>query len=336
MRAPRVVAPVSIAVLVALASHAQAQDEPAVVQARAAFIEGNELAKDARWGDALARFETSAKLRPHPGTTYNIGICQRALGQYTRARKSFARALQQNREEAEHPLAESTVVDIEAFLKEIDERVLAKLDVTLDPPTAELTVDGRPVEASGELQGKPVAWVGTLPPGQGRPPPAKAFRLILDPGTHVFVISRKGFADAVVRETVAPGTTGDLDLVLERLPGRIHIASNEPSAVVSVDGMDVGLAPVTLSRPAGQYRVVVRKKGFVTFEQDAEIDAGERLNLRAVLAADEPGLTGQWWFWAAVGAVVVGTAAATYYTTRPEPERPPVDGGGLGWAVRVP
>ena len=326
-------------VLVARAAPGQTpekDEEPNVVAARAAFIEGNELAKDARWGDALARFEASAKLRPHPGTTYNIGVCQRALGQYTRAHKSFRRALDENRSESERPLAESTLTDIRSFIREIDERVLATLDVQLEPASAALTVDGRPVEASGKEEGMPVAWVGTLPAGPGKPPPASSFRLVLDPETHVFVVSRKGFADAVVRETVLPGSRGELDLVLERLPGSIHIASNEPNAVVTVDEYDVGLVPVTLSRPAGRYHVVVRKKGFVTYETHAELDAGERVNLRAVLNREEVGLTGQWWFWTAVGAVVVGSAVGTYYATRPEPERPPVDGGGLGWSVTVP
>ena len=76
----------TVAAVLALSTPAQAQNEgaevedPKIVEARAAFMEGNALAKNARWGDALARFEASAKLRPHPGTTYNIGVCQRALG----------------------------------------------------------------------------------------------------------------------------------------------------------------------------------------------------------------------------------------------------------------
>lgn len=330
-----------VALLTVLAAPAAGQgdqvgESPETEQARAAFIEGNELAKNARWGDALARFEASAKLRPHPGTTYNIGVCQRALGQYTRARKSFVQSLEQNEAERERPLADSTVADIRAFVREIDDLVLATLDVTLQPVSAELTVDGRPIEASGERDGKPVAWVGTLPAGRGKRPPAPSFRLVLDPGTHVFVLSRKGFADAVVRETVLPGSKGNLDLVLERLPGSIHIASNEPNAVVAVDGLDVGLVPVTLARPSGRYHVIVRKKGFVTYETHAELDAGERVDLRAVLNREQVGLTGKWWFWTAVGAVVVGSAVGTYYATRPDPERPPVDGGGLGWSVRVP
>ncbi|MFW5741096.1 MAG: PEGA domain-containing protein [Myxococcota bacterium] len=322
---------------VSTVAHAQPQGEdPRVAAARAAFIEGNELASDARWGDALARFEHSASLRPHPGTTYNIGVCQRALGQYTRARKTFAAALAENEATADHPLAKSTIADIRAFLREIDEDVLGSLEVTLRPATAALAVDGRPIEFVGQEGGVPVGWAGTLPPGRGKPPPAPIFRLMLDPGTHVFVVSRKGFADAVVRETVVPGTRDKLDLALERLPGKLHIESNEPNAVVAVNDLDVGMTPVTLPRPSGRYHVVVRKKGFVTYETHAQLDAGERVNLRAVLRREEAGLTEKWWFWSAVGVVVIGSAVGTYYATRPEPERPPVDGGGLGWTVRVP
>jgi hypothetical protein len=160
--------------------------------------------------------------------------------------------------------------------------------------------------------------------------------LVLDPGTHVFVLSRKGFSDVVRRVTVTPGSRGDLPLVLARLPGVLHIESNEARAVVMVDDLDVGTAPVTLQRPAGGYRVMVRKKGFLTYETQAELSPGERVDLRALMRPEEIGLTQKWWFWTAVGVVVVGTAVGTYYASRPEPERPPLDGGGLGWTVRVP
>jgi len=160
--------------------------------------------------------------------------------------------------------------------------------------------------------------------------------VILDPGAHVFVLSRKGFANVVHRETVSPGSHGVLPLVLEHLPGTLQVTSNELRAVVTVDGLDVGMAPVSIIRPAGSYRVVVRKKGFVTYETHAELSSGERVDLRAVLRPQEVSLTQRWWFWTAVGVVVVGTAAGTWLATRPDPERPAVDGGGLGWAVRVP
>src|SRR4051812_10582870 len=72
-------------------------EDPAVAQAREAFLKGGQLAKDAQWAEALAAFEQSAALRPHPITTYNIGACQRSLGRYTLARKTLGRALAEDR-----------------------------------------------------------------------------------------------------------------------------------------------------------------------------------------------------------------------------------------------
>jgi hypothetical protein len=320
--------------LFSASAHAQAEPDD-VVQAREAFVEGASLARDMRWGDALDRFEASARLRPHAGTSYNIGICHRALGQYLRARAAFTRALTQHEADGNTALADIMVAEIRTFLQEI-ERAIGTVDVTLDPPTATIAVNGRPLEVAGSGPEGPVLLAGTLPPGAGHPPPAPRFRVLLDPGVHVVVISRKGFSDVVQRVTVRPGSRQVLPLVLERLPGSLHIDASEQHAVVSVDDLDVGTTPVTLVRPAGSYRVLVRKRGFLTYETDADLSAGERVDLRAMLKPDEPGLTGQWWFWTAVGVVVVGTAVSTYYASRPEPERPPVDGGGLGWAIRVP
>jgi len=324
-----------LVIAAAPAAYAQQSEPQDVARARDAFIEGAALARDMRWGDALARFESSAQLKPHAGTSYNIGICQRALGQYLRARSSFRRALEQNQADGGNALAASMVADTHTFLSEI-ERVTGVLEITLEPATATVTVDGRPLEPVEPQDGHPTLLVGTLPPGAGRPPPSGTFRLVLDPGMHVLVISRKGYTDIVRREAVVPGARGALSLVLEQLPGTLHVASSEPRAVVTVDDIDVGMAPVTITRPAGRYRVVVRKIGFLTYETQASLSSGERAVLRALLKPDAPGVTERWWFWTAVGAVVVGTAVGTYYASRPEPERPALDGGGLGWAVRVP
>src|SRR5262249_16858609 len=52
--------------------------------ARAAFVEGTTLVKNAQWAEALAAFERADKLKSHPVTTYNIAACERAMGRYTR------------------------------------------------------------------------------------------------------------------------------------------------------------------------------------------------------------------------------------------------------------
>jgi hypothetical protein len=337
-RAPRAsVAFVAVAFACALASLATdaRADDPAN-EAREAFRKGAELAKDAQWSAALASFERSARLRPHPGTTYNIGICERALGQYVRARRTFARALDQ-RASGEGELPEPTVTEIQKLRTEID-GLVGSLDVTLVPADARVAVDGQPLEASGPASGTgiPIVLAGTLPPGPGKTAPAATFRVVLDPGHHVFVISRDGFGDAVHAEDVRPRDAREVRLVLDRLPATIAIKASQPGAVVELDALDVGVAPVMLQRPAGRHRVVVRKPGFLTYETTTELAAGQRAELVATLREEKPTLLSRWWFWTAAAVVVSGAAVTTYAVTRPDPERPPLDGGGLGWTVRAP
>jgi hypothetical protein len=103
-----------------------------------------------------------------------------------------------------------------------------------------------------------------------------------------------------------------------------------------VEGADVGLTPVDVLRPPGTYRVVVDKSGYVTYDTQVAVHAGEEVNLRPTLPAKTKSIAQRWWFWAGIGVVVVGAVVGTVIAVRasePPPPRPPVDGGGLGWAV---
>ncbi len=304
-------------------------------EARDQFKQGAAFAKDAQWGAALAAFERSLKLRPHPWTTYNIGVCERALGQYVRARRTFNRALAERKPDADLP--EATVTDIKRFLTEID-GLVASLDVTLAPEDAALAIDGQPLEgdaanASGKV---PTLLAGTLPAGPGQKPPSGHFRVVMDPGTHVLLITHDGFSDALDTETLRPGENRPIELSITKLPATLDIAANRTDAVVTVNGIDVGVAPVRLSRPAGAYHVLVRKPGFVPYESDATLRPGQKTDLRAALKPEQPSIFRKWWFWTAAGVVVAGAATTTFFLTRPDPTRPAIDGGGLNWSVRLP
>jgi PEGA domain len=328
----RRVVPIVVAALFAGAP-ARADD---IEQAREAFRDGSTLAKDAQWGAALAAFEKSSMLHASAGTTFNIAVCERALGQYVRARRTFQRALDERKSEAELP--ESSVADIKRFLGEID-GVVGAVDVSLAPADAAVAVDGQPLELVSSTAGGaagPTLLAGTLPAGPGKAPPAAKFRVVVDPGAHVFVVSREGFADAVKTITVRPGEKTRLDLTVERLPASLAVSADRSEAVVTVNALDVGIAPVELSRPAGKYHVVVRRPGFVPYEVDAALQPGQKTELRAKLEPEQQSLLGRWWFWTAAGVVLAGAAVTTYAVTRPEPRRPPLDGGGLGWAARAP
>lgn len=305
-------------------------DEAPKARAREAFERGAVLVKDAKWSEALAAFDASFALAPHPVTLFNVGACERALGTYTRARRTLLRARALDASGEQGHLPESARSDIDAFLTEIAS-VLVTVDVKLDPPTATIAVDGRPLEVTAP----DTTTAGLAPPGPGQPPPAASFRLEMDPGAHVLVLARPGFQDIVVRDTFARGHE-PLSLVLSRLDGTLELVADRERAAVSVDGLDVGLVPVTLRRPAGRYHIVVRRPGYVPFATDATLEAGGRVAIAATLPPEREPITKTWWFWAAAGGVLATATATTYFLTRPEPSVPPANGGGLGWVVRAP
>ncbi|HEY3358566.1 MAG TPA: PEGA domain-containing protein [Polyangia bacterium] len=317
-----------LALLHALAHAAPPGDSPG---ARAAFVEGTALARDAKWAEALAAFERAAQLKPHAVATYNIGFCERALGRYTRARARFAAALEENDRAGRRQLPASLVADSTAFLREID-GLLARVRFTVRPAGAALAVDGRPVHAVGG-DGVPTFIAGVRPPGPAAAVPAASYVLILDPGVHVLTFARKGFADAVVNRSFAPGAQVAVTIELDRLPAALHISSDREGALVLVNDADLGPAPLDLLRPAGKYRVVVRKGGFVPYEAQITARPGEEVELRATLAPKTPSLFKRWWFWTGVGVIAAGVATGTYAATRPAPVRPPVTGGTLDWRL---
>lgn len=322
------------------ASAARASDDD---EARKAFLLGSERVKEARWAEALEAYERSARLKPHAVTTFNVGVCERALGHGTRAEKAFAEALADDRRESVLP--DPVRRDAEAFLGET-RATLGELDVTLDPPDATLLVDGRPLvtlpksprdgSTDAGAVAIAIATAGLAAPGPAQVAPAARFRLRLDPGAHVFVLGHAGFADVVRREAVAPGARSELRLSLTRLPGKLSVTSVPAGGVVTLDGLDVGETPVTLERTAGTHHVRVRKKGYLPYEVDANLGAGQTTSLDAKMRVEEPSVFTRFWFWGGVTAVVGGAALVTYFAARPAPEQPAPNGGGLGWVLRVP
>jgi hypothetical protein len=299
--------------------------------ARDLFVQAASLSKRMQWAEALEAFEEVKRLRPHPVVTFNIAVCERALGRYTRARRTFAELFKEIGPSAPPDVPASIVDDARTYAREVDGLVV-HLHVKLAPRDARVAIDGRPlsVEAPGVLV------AGVAAPGSGEAPTLDEFELIVDPGTHVIRASREGHADVVLNPSYPPGVHDALDLTLATLPAEIHVESTEPGAVVVLEGRDVGIAPVTLSRPAGVYRVEVQKRDFVRYATTVTIDAGEHASLTARLSHETHPITTRWWFWTGAAAVVAGGVVATYLLTRPTPQPPPYEGGSSGWVVSTP
>ena len=312
---------------------APAASSDATALAREEFARGNELGKKEDWAEALAAFQRSYQLRPHPTTRYNIGTCHRVLGRYTAARELFEDVLRPgNVEQLPAVLAENA----RGYKDELD-RVVAHVVITIAPPEAGIAIDGRPLQATathGEA-GMPLTVAGVLPSAPGTPPPAPKFEVVVDPGTRVIVLSRKGYKDIVRTERFAPGARTSLQLDLEKLDASLRITANVDNPIVTINGVDVGMAPVSVPRIAGSYRVIVTKDGYVPHDILLKVAPGETSTLDAALVPEKIPITKRWWFWAGVGVLVAGAATVTYFVTRPDPTRPELSGGGLGWTVPV-
>jgi hypothetical protein len=307
----RTLAAILFAVATLAATPARADD---TARARTEFLAGVDYVKNARWGEALASFERSNELRSHPLTTFNIGACERALGRYTRARLTLTKALAANDAAGGKDLAPSFVNDAKTWIAEID-RLIVQAHVTVRPSDATMLVDGKPPEPA--LSGG-------------------AAVLVLDPGSHVFSLSRTGFNAVVVTKTLEPGSKPQIVLDMQSLPATLRVAADRPNAVVTVDELDVGVAPVQLTRPAGTYTIEVRKPGFVTYKSSVKVGPGEEPSIRANLPEEHEAITKKWWFWGGAAVIVAGAAVGTYLVARPAPERPAPNGGALGWVVTVP
>ena len=308
-------------------------ESPELGQARVLYLEGLKHVRDAQWGEALVAFQRSRTLRPHALTTYNIGACERALGHYTRARQELTRALAEN---SASTLPADIVADASVFLDELD-RLLVHLMLVVEPVGTAVTFDGRPLERVVGADGSASLVAGVLPPGRGQALAARQVHVVADPGAHVITLSRQGYGDIVVNKSYRPGQNAVERLTLAELPATIRVSSNEPLATVSVNGKDVGVAPVDVLRPAGLYRVDVTKSGFVHYSADVRVMAGEESALRTTLVKERPSVLGKWWFWTAAAAVVGGVATVTFLATRDDRPgvRPPRDGGTLGWVAQL-
>ncbi len=309
-------------------------DADAQRRAGEAYVRGVKLSEEAKWGEAIAAFELADSLVHHPRSTYNIGACERVMSHYTRAREAFTRALEDHRSGKFGSLLPQDEKSAVTYVAE-SERIVTHLTLRLSPVGVAVMIDGRPLAKRNASSG--VEWVANIEvPGIGKPLDGAEARLVLDPGPHVLTFSRRGYRDVVRTETFAPGEDAKRSYELERLPSVMHISSDRLNAVVTVDGLDVGTAPVSIERPAGRHKVLVRSRGYVPYQVSVTLGPGEQSNLRAALPEEKPNILTRWWFWATAGAVVAGVTAGTYVATRPAPLQTPINCGTTGWCAQVP
>lgn len=115
----------------------------------------------------------------------------------------------------------------------------------------------------------------------------------------------------------------------EEVPARVDIVTNPPGCDVYIGQDFVGVSPVTVNLKKGRYVVKAERVGFVEAIQTIDVEPGKTMNVSLSLReAEVPTPTGpvpvkeregkeeafykKWWFWTAVGAVVVASGTTAF------------------------
>ncbi|QRN99759.1 PEGA domain-containing protein [Archangium violaceum] len=173
------------------------------------------------------------------------------------------------------------------------------------------------------------------------------------PGEHTVAVRRGGYRDFSRRVTAKEGELTEVSVMLEAVTGFVSVKADVEGARVLIDGEDKGAAPLEgVMLSAGSHEIVVQRDGYRPETQRIAVRAGKEynvdVNLRPLVAADEPRnpvltpgptetspltqevpevstdtpLTKRWYFWAGVGAVVIGATVGTLVATQPKPLDP--------------
>jgi len=305
-----------LALLFCLASSAEAQttgdgvgttapsEEPRA-RALPIFQRGVTLVAEERWSEALEVFLEARAIFDSPILAFNIGVVQRALGQYVASLETLRGFLASPLE----GVAATRRPDAENLVRELVERIGSiRVEVPLDlASAAEVAIDGRALTLDGAR-----------------------VTLTVDPGPHTVQVRHAGYTPLFLDRRVPPGTEVVVTAQLERLPAHLAVTASVPNARVRLDGEALGTAPYEADVEPGVRELVVEADGHVPHRATLRLEPGGSAAVAADLAVRGAEVYEEWWFWTIIVGAVAGAAVGTYFAVRPEP---PFDGGSIGWVV---
>jgi outer membrane receptor for ferrienterochelin and colicin len=96
-------------------------------------------------------------------------------------------------------------------------------------------------------------------------------RLELAPGRYAFFVARPGHKTSEIPVTVQARSETKVRVALEPLTGTLVVNTDEPRALIEVDGKPQGFTPAILTLPAGRHRLRISMSGFRSLERSIEV-----------------------------------------------------------------
>ena len=141
--------------------------------------------------------------------------------------------------------------------------------------------------------------------------------------TYAIRVQKRGYAPYVDTVMAGGGQNSEVEADLVPTMGVLRIDCNVLRARVTLAGKPIGLTPFDGDVAPGKHELRIGAPGYTQDVRELQIDAGQELALNialapvtAPLAQEDPSILSRWWFWTAVGAVVVGGVTAGVLATQ--------------------
>lgn len=141
--------------------------------------------------------------------------------------------------------------------------------------------------------------------------------------TYTVRVQKRGYAPFVDTVLAGQGQQSEVEADLVPTGGVVKITSNIVRAQVVLNGKAIGRTPFDGDIEPGNHQLQIASAGYLTETRPFEVKAGEEhaltVDLKPVPAPIElenKSLFGRWWFWTAVGVVVVGGVAGGVAATQ--------------------
>ena len=149
------------------------------------------------------------------------------------------------------------------------------LDLALVPILGEVSFEGEP-GALVTLEGEPNIAPLVIPSSASLPA-----------GAHHALVRKAGFRDAEFDLLVRAHEQTKLHARLDPLLGAAVISTDEPGALVEIDGKAFGFTPAILNLPVGLHRVDLKLRGFLPEQRTIFVHASGETRLDLVLTQSE-------------------------------------------------
>jgi hypothetical protein len=281
---------------------ARAQGTPAASAADDAKRQGDDAMVALRYEEALGHYRRAYEASKNPAILYNMGRAYEGLG-------DFPKAL-----DALEEFADKAPADLKARVPKLGE-LLADVRNRVSTLVVSSAVDGAEIRLGERV-------VGKTKPGQ--------VVLRVNAGNQHLTIAREGYFPFEKDVALAGGRVETVDAVLaSRTESAVlRVTSPVTGAAVAIDGRSVGVVPAESLVAPGSHKILLRRDGYDPTDTNVVVAAGEKKSVDLPMTARET-ITQKWWFWTAIGVVVVAGGVVTYIaaTTEREADKGTIDPG---------